>query len=167
MVDLNGTLLAQILNFLILTGILALLAYKPLLQCLENRQNLITEKLETSEHERMEAEQLKKEYEAQIAAAHKKAQDMVTDAIKFVEQTKEQLLSETRAANAQLLQSTLDDIANDRAVVMSQLKNEVINLSILTATKILNHKLDTKITTELVADLTNKFDELKSGKLPC
>ena len=44
MVELNGTLIAQIVNFLILVAILTKFAYKPLMQALEDRQNKIAER---------------------------------------------------------------------------------------------------------------------------
>ncbi|WP_371381068.1 F0F1 ATP synthase subunit B [Sporomusa aerivorans] len=167
MVDLNGTLLAQIINFLILTGILALLAYKPLLRILEGRQKFIAERLETSERDKMQAEQLKKEYEQQLAAAHTEAQRLVAETINFAEQAKEQILAETRAANAKLLQTALAEIAAERAGAMARLKDEVVNLSLLTATKIIDRKLDAAVNAELVNETITKPAEPKSGNLPC
>jgi F-type H+-transporting ATPase subunit b len=167
MVDLNGTLLAQIINFLVLTGILAIIAYKPLLRILEGRQNLIEERLSASESEKLQAEQLKREYEEKLAAAHAQAQKLVAEAVSAAGQAKEQILSETRAANARMLQTALEEIAADRVKAMAQLRNEVVSLSMLTATKIIDHKLDPEINAKLVTEMLNKLDEQKPGSLPC
>lgn len=167
MVDLNGTLIAQIINFLILTAILAVVAYKPLLQILADRQANITEKLAASEHEKMQAEQYKKEYEAQLALAHTQAQTIVEEATKLAEQTKDQILTETRTANAQMLQAALAEIARERTVAMAQLKNEVASLSIVTAAKIVGHELDPKFNAQMVTKIIDKLDEKKTGNLPC
>ncbi|SDF01214.1 F0F1 ATP synthase subunit B [Sporomusa acidovorans] len=167
MVDLNGTLIAQIINFLILTAILAVVAYKPLLQILADRQANIAEKLAASEHEKIQAEQYKQEYEAQLALAHTQAQAIVEEATKLAEQTKDQILTETRTANAQMLQAALDEIARERTVAMAQLKNEVANLSIVTAAKIVGHELDPKLNAQMVTKIIDKLDEKKTGNLPC
>ena len=48
MIDLNGTLLAQIINFLILVAILLKVAYKPLMKTLAERQATYRGKLGSS-----------------------------------------------------------------------------------------------------------------------
>ena len=49
MVDLNGTVIAQFLNFFILVAILAKSAYKPICGVMEERKNRIANDLETAE----------------------------------------------------------------------------------------------------------------------
>ena len=166
MVDLNGTLLAQIINFLVLTGILAIIAYKPLLRVLAGRQNLIAEKLSASESEKLQAEQLKREYEEQLAAAHAQAQKLVAEAVTAATQAKEQVLSETRTANTRMLQTALAEIAAERVKAMAQLRNEVVSLSLLTATKIIDHQLDPEVNAQLVTEMLTKLAEQKPGSLP-
>lgn len=166
MVDLNGTLLAQIINFLVLTGILAIIAYKPLLRVLAGRQNLIAEKLSASESEKLQAEQLKREYEEQLAAAQAQAQKLVAEAVTAATQAKEQVLSETRTANTRMLQTALAEIAAERVKAMAQLRNEVVSLSLLTATKIIDHQLDPEVNAQLVTEMLTKLAEQKPGSLP-
>lgn len=56
MVNINATLIAQILNFLFLVFILAKFAYKPLLKMMEDRKNKIAGDLENAEKAKADAE---------------------------------------------------------------------------------------------------------------
>lgn len=100
-------------------------------------------------------------------SSHTEAQRLVAETINFAEQAKEQILAETRAANAKLLQTALAEIAAERAGAMARLKDEVVNLSLLTATKIIDRKLDAAVNAELVNETITKPAEPKSGNLPC
>ena len=48
MVNINATLIAQILNFLVLVFVLAKFVYKPVLGIMEERKNKIASDLETA-----------------------------------------------------------------------------------------------------------------------
>ena len=69
MVDVNATLIAQILNFLVLLAILAKFAYKPLLKAMDDRRNRIINDLDSAEQTRLDAEALKEQYAEQLAGA--------------------------------------------------------------------------------------------------
>lgn len=167
MIDLNGTLIAQIINFLILVFILAKVAYKPLMQALADRQAKIAQDIESAEKERMTAEQLRKEYQEQLAAARGQAQAIVDKAMKLAEQTKEELLAEARAEHARLLKATQEEIAREREKALAELRGEVVSLSLAAATKIIGQNMDKEVNAKLVADFIDKLDEKKIGGLPC
>lgn len=49
MIDINATLIAQVLNFLFLVFILAKFAYKPIINMMDERKNKIASDLENAE----------------------------------------------------------------------------------------------------------------------
>ena len=70
MIDINGTLLIQFLNFFVLVAILAKFAYKPILKTLEDRRNKIASDLNNAQAARDAAEKMKADYQEQIKNAH-------------------------------------------------------------------------------------------------
>ena len=70
LIDLNGTLLFQFLNFFVLVAILAKFAYKPILKTLEDRRNKIASDLNNAQAARDAAEKMKADYQEQIKNAH-------------------------------------------------------------------------------------------------
>ena len=77
MIDINATLIAQILNFLILAGILRAFAYKPVVRMLKARQDRIQESLDKADADAEEADKLLAEYKAKLAEANVKAENIV------------------------------------------------------------------------------------------
>ena len=67
MIDINATLIAQILNFLILAGLLRAVAYKPVVRMLKARQDRIQESLDKADADAEEADKLLAEYQAKLA----------------------------------------------------------------------------------------------------
>ena len=59
MVNFNATLIAQVLNFLILVFILAKFAYKPLMKIMDDRKNKIAGDLAAAETAKTDAESIK------------------------------------------------------------------------------------------------------------
>ena len=167
MVDLNATLIAQIVNFLILVAILTKVAYKPLMKALDDRQAKIADSIETAEREKVAAQQLKREYQDQLAVARTQAQEIVDKAMKLAEQTKEEILAEARAENARMIKAAQDEIARERDQAMAELRGEVVALAMAAATKIVAHNLDFDTNAKLVSDFIEKLDEKKIGGLIC
>ncbi|MDR3592256.1 MAG: F0F1 ATP synthase subunit B [Negativicutes bacterium] len=167
MVDLNATLIAQIINFLILVAILTKVAYKPLMKALADRQARIAESLETADKERAAAEQLKREYQEQLAQARTQAQAIVDKATKLAEQTRDEIMQEARTEHARLLKEAREEIAREQQRAIAELKNEVVSLSIAAATKIIGHNIDAAANAKLVTDFIDKLDETKTGGLKC
>lgn len=166
MVDLNITLLAQIINFLILVFILMKVAYKPLLRALEERQTSIAENLAQAEREKQLAEQFRQEYREQLAQARNQAQAIVEKAAKLADQTREEILTEARSENARLLKAAQDEIAREKAQAVAELRKEVVTLAIAAATKIVDCNMNNEINNKLVSEFINKLDE-GAGGLPC
>lgn len=167
MVDLNATLIAQIINFLILVAILTKVAYKPLMKALADRQAKIADSLETAEQERQAAEKLKQEYLAQLAEARVQAQAIVDKAAKLAEQTKEEILKEAREESARLLKATRDEIARERERALAELKGEVVTLAVAAASKIITQNMNDAANAKIVDDFINNLDGEKIGGLPC
>lgn len=167
MIDLNATLIAQIINFLILVVILTKVAYKPLIKVLDDRKNKIAASMEQAEREKTAAEQLKREYQEQLMAARTQAQTIVEKAVRTAEQSKEEILAEARAEHARMLKTAQEEISRERERAFAQLRGEVVTLSMAAATKIIEKNLDEAAEAKLVANFIEKLDNEKIGGLPC
>ena len=97
MVNINATLIAQILNFLFLVFILAKFVYKPLLNVMEARKNKIASDLEAADTAKVEAEAVKAEYAAKLADARQEAQAIIENARKNAQAAHDKIMAETKA----------------------------------------------------------------------
>lgn len=163
MVELNATLIAQIINFLILVFILKKLFYKPVFQAMADRQARIAGNLEAADRERGAAEELKREYQEQLAQARTQAQAIVEKATKLAEQTKDEIVQEARAEHARLLKEAQEEIARERERAVAEMRNEVVALSIAAAGKVIGQNLDAPANAKLVSEFIDKLDARKLG----
>ena len=102
MVNFNATLIAQVLNFLILVFILAKFAYKPLMKIMDDRKNKIAGDLAAAETAKTDAESIKAEYAAKLAAARQEAQAIIDNARKTAQTAHDKILADTKAEQVKL-----------------------------------------------------------------
>ena len=158
MVDLNGTVIAQFLNFFILVAILAKFAYKQICGVMEERKNRIANDLETAEQARTDAEAMKAEYTAQIANARQEAQAIIEKAVKEAEATTKAQVLEVREQIANEKEKARQEIERERDRAMNSLRNEVISLSVAMAGKVVAKDMDSATNTKLIEEAIAKLD---------
>jgi len=167
LVDLNATLIAQIINFLILVGILTKFAYKPLTKALAERQAKIENSIAEAEQQKAAAAALHQEYQEQLASARTQAQAIVDKAIKVAEESKEEIIAAARAEHARLLKVAQEEIDRERERALAEMRSEVVSLSLAAAGKIIGQNLDEQGNAQLVEQFIAQLDEKKIGGLPC
>lgn len=160
MVNINATLIAQILNFLFLVFVLAKFAYKPLLNIMEERKNKIASDLEAADAAKAEAEAVKAEYAAKLADARQEAQAIIENARKTAQAAHDKIMAETKAEQDQVVAAAKETIALEKQKALADVRAQVINLSMVAASKIVEQKLgseeDKKMAGEIVDSIINK-----------
>jgi F-type H+-transporting ATPase subunit b len=167
LIDLNATLIAQIINFFILLFLLTKLAWKPLLAAMAERQARITNNLESAERDRLAAEQMKADYQNQMQQAKNDAQAIVDKAMKLAEDTKTEIIASAREEHARLLAAAQEQIARERQQALEDIRSEVVVLSLAAATKLIGQSVDESVNAKLVDEFIRKLDDQKQGGLPC
>ena len=155
MVDVNATLIAQILNFLVLLAILAKFAYKPLLKAMDDRRNRIINDLDSAEQTRLDAEALKEQYAEQLAGARQEATEIVNKANQIAQNLHDELVEQARVEQEALLANAKERIEQEKQQALLDIRAEVIKLSTLIAGKIVNQKLNSDKDQKLVADIAD------------
>ncbi|EGO64060.1 F0F1 ATP synthase subunit B [Acetonema longum] len=164
--SINPTLIAQIINFLLLLLLLAKVAWKPLIQIIDERKAKIAADIDSAEQNRVAAAELKAEYQKHLAEARVEAQAIVEKAIKLADQTKDEILTAARAEHERLLKSAQEQIVRERQQALHEIRNEVVAISIAAAGKIISQNLNSDVNAKLVDDFIAKLDD-KQGGLSC
>ena len=136
MVNINATLIAQILNFLVLVFVLAKFVYKPVLGIMEERKNKIASDLETAEKAKNDAEAVKAEYAAKLADARQEAQAIIENARKTAQAAHDKIMADTKVEQEQYVAAQKEIIATEKKKAMDEVRAQVISLSMIAAGKI-------------------------------
>lgn len=157
MVSINATLIAQILNFIVLLWVLAKFAYKPLIKAMDDRRNRIINDLDTAEQTRLDAEALKAQYVEQLANARQEATDIVDKANKVAQNLHDEFMEQARAEKDAMMATAKERIEQDKQQALVDIRTQVIALSTQIASKVTNQKLNSAEDQKLVADATDQF----------
>jgi F-type H+-transporting ATPase subunit b len=149
-----GTIFWMLLMFIIVLVILKKFAWKPILNALDKREKSIEESLRSADRARKEMEQLKADNEKIIAQARVERDGM----LKETKQLSEKILKEARekagVETKRLIETAREQIENEKALAVTEIRNQVAELSVDIAEKILREKLrDGKQQKELIDKL--------------
>lgn len=164
MVELNGTLLIQILNFIILVAILGHFAYKPMMKVMEDRKNRIQNDLDSAKASKEAAESLKVEYEKQLKAAQIEAQDIVSKAVKEAQAAAQAQIDAAHTAIESEKENATRQIQRERKDALEDLKREVASLSCDIAAKIISKQMTPDENDRLIQESIAKLDAKDAGK---
>lgn len=164
MVELNGTLLIQIINFIILVALLGHFCYKPVLKVLDDRKNRIQGDLDSAAASKKDAEALKLSYEEKLQEAQAKAQDIVDKAVKEAKVQAEAQVKEAHAAIEKEKDNAAKQIERERKEALEELKAQIGVLSCDIAAKIISKNMTPEANDRLIAESIAKLDARKTGK---
>ena len=158
MIEINATIIAQVLNFLILVAILRALAYEPVAKMLKQRSDKIQNSLDQAAADRKAAEQTLAQYKSQLADANKRAQEIVDRAELTARQEREALVAETKREIERMKQTAQAEIQNERNRAFEEMKAEIVKI----VAKNLSSKENDKLVNDFIAGLnSNMFSDAK------
>lgn len=167
MIDINATLIAQMLNFLVLVVLLRIFAYKPIVKMLKEREERIAGSIKKADDDAAAAEATLKQYQDQLAGARIKAQEIIDKAEKRTREDHEASMQTTRAEIDQMKHAAQQEIQRERALAVEKLKGQVAALSIAAAEKIVSKNIDAAENEALIKEFIDQLDKDKIGDLPC
>jgi F-type H+-transporting ATPase subunit b len=153
-------LLAQIINFTLLLFILRAVAYKPVLKMLSDRKQKIQESLEYAERVKREAADQQKEFDRKLEEARRQAQSAATAAAQVGEKEREVIVAQAREEARKLIEQAKGQIEYERKQMMSDLREEVVRLSLLAAQHVVSQSLDDQAHRKLVSEFLAQSDKL-------
>ena len=157
------TLIAQIVNFAILLGLMYLVAYKPIMRMLDERSRKVKESMEQTELIKQQAERAEEDVRKQIKAAGKEGQEIVARAARAGEGTRQKAQQEARQEAESLITRARVEIQRERDEAIDGLRKEVADLTILAAGKVIDRSLDKEAHRRLIDKVLEESTTLKKG----
>jgi len=151
----------QLLAFIIVFWTLKKLAWKPILQSLEDRRTHIKEELDAIERGKKDIEELRQKYESATAKieeeASQKLQEALSDGKRIAREIQDEARTETRA----VLDKAKEDLQIEIDKAMLTLRDEIANLTIAATERLLDEKMDAKKDKEIVLRFVERLEKSK------
>jgi F-type H+-transporting ATPase subunit b len=141
MLNINATLLFQIINFIILIFILDLILFKPLLRLREEREKLTAGKEEESRHQEAQAESMREEYMRKLQEARLQGRMKKELLEKDGALIEKEMVAKVRAEAASILKETKAQIEQEMKKTRESLASQIQLLSSQIAKKILGREI--------------------------
>lgn len=137
-----GTMLVQLGVFLILFLLLRKYAFGPLMRVMNERAQYIENQVTSAEKARQDAEKLAEEHRASIAKAKQEASEMIENARRTGEKQAADIIAAAEAEAKRVKEEALADITREKEQAIAELRNQVGELSVLLAGKIIDKELN-------------------------
>jgi F-type H+-transporting ATPase subunit b len=151
--NMNLTLLMQAIAF----GLFIWFCYKfiwpPLTRAIDTRQRQIAEGLQAGEQGRQNLASAETRIQTMINEAKQKAADIVATGEKFRNETIEAARGEAQAEKDRILASGKAELEQEVTRAKEQLRNQVADLAVAGASKILQREVDAKAHADLLASI--------------
>ncbi len=143
MLQLNpGLILWTIITFLVVAGILAKTAWKPLVNALHAREEGIRKALQQADEARKEAERTLAENRVALARANEETARILREGRELAEKMRSEIVLRAHESAKTLLAQAKEEIEREKESALTQLRDEVAELAVLGAEKILDERLD-------------------------
>ncbi|MCJ7515579.1 MAG: F0F1 ATP synthase subunit B [Dehalococcoidia bacterium] len=156
-------LIAFGINFVILFVILSLVAYKPIVKMLNERQAKIKESMDQAEKIRQETARSEEEIKAHLEKARKEGQGVIAQATQIGERVKEEAKQGARQEAESLITKARGEIQRERDKSIEELRAEFADIAILAAEKVINETLDKKKHRKIIDEVIKESTAFKKN----
>ncbi len=147
---LDATFLVELVAFLIMLGILARWVYPPIMRAAEARQKQIADQLAAAEKARSDAEQYLRQAEASIQDTRVEGQRIIEAARRSAEQVAQQVKDRAEDEAKRILEQAGRDIEAERQRAMYALRDQVAELVVTAAQKVVGETLSAERHRQLI-----------------
>jgi F-type H+-transporting ATPase subunit b len=146
--------------FALLMGFLLWKVFPKLNATLDERGAKIQGQIEEADNQRQQAEQLRRQYEEQLADARSQGNTIVEDARAQAERVRADVLAKAEEEAQQIRERARSDVEAERGRVVQDLRGQVAVMSVELAGKIVQRELDPERHRDLVDRYINELSGL-------
>lgn len=153
------TCLFTFANLVILYLFLKKLLFKPVKDMIDSRQKEIDDLYADANQSKSDAQQLKTEYEARLAAANAESEEILKVANRKAQLRQEQILKDARDQAAQTLRRADEQIEMEKKRAMNEIKDDVSVMAVDIASAVLARNIKREEQSELIDSFIERLGE--------
>ncbi len=154
---------AQLVNFLILLGLLYFFAFKKILKMFDERSQRIRDSVEQADQVRAAAGRAEEDNRKKLEVAAKEGQEAISRAMRAGEDARQRAQEEAKEEASGIIEKARQEIERERNAVIGELRNEFADLTIVAAEKVIEKSLDRESHRELIDKVLDESEALKES----
>ncbi len=144
------TMVFAIIAFGILYFLLNKYAFKKLFAVMEQRNARVLSELSDATNSKMHAEEMRTEQKALLEQARTEAADLIAQARTMASRLSEMAIDEAKSEARRMREAALTDIAREQAAVAEAMRQQIGQLAVLVAAKLIEKEIDAKAQAALI-----------------
>ena len=144
------TSLFVLLNTLLVFFVAKKFLFKPVMKMIEDRQKEIDDMYDHADTEMAEAEDLHRELQKKLDEAQKTGDRIVKEAVTRGHDREEEIVAKANAEAATILNKATADAAQEKKKAINEAKDEISDIAMTIAGKVVGHSLTDTVQTQLV-----------------
>ena len=156
-----GLFIWTILTFLVLLGLLAKFAWKPLLKALESRQEAIKKSLDDADRAKQELARLQTESTKIIEQARIEADSILTKTRSDAERLREDLKTKAKEESDTIIRNAEQQIQLRTRQALQDIRQEVADIAVIVASKLLERNLAKEDNDRLINETLKQIEMSK------
>ena len=151
------TFVAQICNLFIQVYLIKRFLFKPVMEILEKRRQITDEQLSEAKEASEKALSMKADYEKNLAEANANAKEILQTAKHQAELQSEAIVKDAQKEATSLRQKADADIAQERLKAFNEMKDEIGDIAVEIAGKVIGREVDASDHERLIDDVINQM----------
>jgi len=147
-----GAVLWHTVNFLILLFVIQRFLYKPVVRMLDERSNRIRDSLAHAEAVQAETARLEEESKTILDDARRDGQQILAQANRTAEQIMTEARRQAQTEGERLIERARDEIGRERDQAFQELRQQIADLAVSAAGRVVRRSLDDTAHRELVRE---------------
>ena len=157
MIEMNlGNIIAAMVNFIILLFVAKRFLFIPVGKILETRKQELDSSFKEASRDREEAKRLKVENEAKLKSAKQEGKKIVEIYKQKADKISGELIQDAKQEAMIIIERSRVEIEREKEKAASEIKKQVIDLSLILSEKALEHHIDEKEHRRLIEDFIFK-----------
>ena len=153
------TALAVLINTLLIYFVGKRFLFEPVKNMIDSRKQEIDDMYAKADKAIADAEASRQEYTKALAGAKEEAAEMVRNAAKTAQERGEQIVLEAKQEAAAIRTKASEDIARERKNAVNEIKNDISEIAISIAEKVVEKEISEKEHEKLIAEFIENMGE--------
>lgn len=136
-----GTVIVQVLTFIVLLALLKKFAWGPLKDVMDKRERDINRDIDDAEQAKLNAQKLEEENKQKLKETQEEVQKILEDAKVQARQQQEQIIHEANVRANGMIETAQSEIDSQKERAIADINNQVSELSVLIASKVLRKEI--------------------------
>lgn len=154
-------MITQVIGFLLAVWILKAFAWKPLLKMLDDRKQKIIGDINEAENIKSDANKVLDDYKSKLRDIETEARSKIQEAVSDGNRIASEIREQAREESGQILEKSREELARDVAKARVQFRDEMADMAIRAAEKIISTELDDSEQKRILDDFLREVDRAK------